>query len=221
MFHRIQLDRWHGGAMHKPLGKPHSLGLLCLLLLGCAGPQPLDVAIQPRDQDEYLARLNHENYNGRLAWLKWQADKHATTIDAARAADERFSTTSNPFNARTDPNAVSMGAVIFRLHCARCHGVDARGIGPSLLPGMHAKDFHAALPRIASTLYGGRPTKWFRAITNGQGEIVQYPDQPPGTAMPAFADKLTREQVWLAITYLQSLDVYARDTSSKGAGPPR
>jgi mono/diheme cytochrome c family protein len=188
---------------------------LCLLLSTCAGPQPLHVAILPHHQDDYVERLNRENYDGRLAWLKWQADKRGITLDAASAADDRISTTRNPFMARIDHDAVSLGAVIFQMHCARCHGEDARGGGPALLPGMQAKDFHAPLPRIASTLYGGRPDKWFRIITNGRGNIVEYPDEPPGPAMPAFGDNLAREQIWLAITYLQSLDVYSREATTR------
>lgn len=195
--------------------------LLCVFLPACAGPQPLHVAIQPHHQDEYVERLNRENYDGRLAWLKWQADQQGITLDAARAADQYISTTRNPFNARTDHDAVSLGAVLFKMHCARCHGDDARGRGPALLPGMHAKNFHAPLPRFASTFYGGRPGKWFRVITNGRGEAVQYPDEPPGTAMPAFGNQLTREQIWLTITYLQSLDVFARDSSAETEDHPQ
>lgn len=186
--------------------------------LSCAGPQPLDVAIRPKDQDAYVERLNAENYQGGLAWLKWEAECRRTTVRQVRAEDEQISTTHNPFNARTNPAAVSFGAVIFKFHCARCHGEDAGGIGPALLPGMRAKDFHDPLPRFAATMYGGRPRKWFRVITNGTGEIVQYPDEPPGPAMPAFGEALTREQIWLAITYLQSLNVHRRDASNDNAG---
>lgn len=190
---------------------------ICLLMHGCAGPQPLDVAIRPADQDAYVERLNNENYDGRLAWLKWRAELRDISFDDARVTDMAISETRNPFDSRSDADAVSMGAVIFKFHCARCHGEDARGRGPALLPDMHAKDFHDVLPRIASTLYGGRPRKWFRIISNGTGDTVQYPDEPPGTAMPAFSDKLAREQIWLVITYLQSLDDYAHRTGTATA----
>ena len=48
-----------------------------------------------------------------------------------------------------------------------------------------------------------------RAVRDGKGDQVEY---PLGTtaAMPPFAGELTREQIWLTITYLQSLDMHAR-----------
>jgi len=187
--------------------------MVCGLTGTCAGPQPLHVAIRPADQDNYVERLNRENFNGRLAWLKWRAEENGTTLHDAERTDLAMSPTKNPFDAHTEPHSVSLGAVIYKLHCARCHGNDADGHGSALLPGHPAKDFHAPMPRIASTLYRGRPQKWFRIILDGTGDIVQYPDEPPGPAMPAFREKLAREQAWLAITYLQSLDIHARKRS--------
>lgn len=179
------------------------------LHLCCAGPQPLSMAIRPADQDEYVKRLNKENYNGRLAWLKWQAERRGSSVIELEEADRAIPANRNPFDAYDDPAAVSLGAVIFKFHCARCHGDDAAGGGPALLPGSKAKDFHAVKPRIASTLYRGRPVKWFRDIHDGRGNTVQYPDEAPGPEMPAFGNKLAREQIWLVITYLQSLNMHA------------
>ncbi len=62
--------------------------------------------------------------------------------------------------------------------------------------------------RFAVTLHGGAPRAWFKKISEGFGAPVTYPTGP-GTAMPAFKDVLAREQIWLVITYLQSLDAYA------------
>lgn len=70
------------------------------------------------------------------------------------------------------------------------------------------KDFHAFGKRFAVTLHGGAPRAWFKKISEGYGETVNYPSGS-GPAMPTFKDTLAREQIWLAITYLQSLDACA------------
>jgi len=80
------------------------------------------------------------------------------------------------------------------------------------LPEAPTKDFHAFGKRFAVTLHKGAPRSWFRKINEGYGDTVTYPDGA-GPAMPAFGQKLAREQIWLVITYLQSLDVYAKSES--------
>ncbi len=179
----------------------------------CAGPQPLDVAIRPADETAYVAAVNATHMDGRQAFANWMARERGRSPDAILKADSAVSTTRNPFDANKDARAVSRGAVIFKVHCAKCHGEDARGKGPSVLPDHPAKDFHAFGKRFAVTLHRGAPRSWFRKISNGQGDEVTYEDGP-SRAMPAFGDKLTREQRWLAITYLQSLDVYAADRAA-------
>ncbi|RJP36939.1 MAG: cytochrome c [Phycisphaerales bacterium] len=182
--------------------------MLAAALLSCAGPQPLGVAIRPVDQQTYLNYLNEENADGRSAFVRWMAGERGATADQVLADDARLSATRNPFDAHKNPQAVSRGAVIYQFHCARCHGDDARGRGPSTLPDHLATDFKTFGKRLAATLHRGAPRKWFRVIRDGDGDVVAYPDGE-STAMPAFGDQLTQEQIWLAITYLQSLDVYA------------
>ena len=47
-------------------------------------------------------------------------------------------------------------------------------------------------------------------IPSGAASLPAVTDERT-TAMPPFGDKLAREQIWLVITYLQSLDVYTQD----------
>lgn len=171
----------------------------------CSGPQPLATAIRPADQNAYVQRLNAANYNGRTAYFAWIADEKGTDAAAMESRDRTVGATKNPFDAYRDATAVSRGAVIYKLHCARCHGEDARGRGPAALPGHPATDFHDFGNRFASTLHRGAPRRWFKSISEGYGDTLQYPDGP-SRAMPAFGDTLAREQIWLVITYLQSLD---------------
>jgi len=182
--------------------------MLVFLPGSCAGPQPLQRAINPRDQLEYVQFLNASNGDGRTAYAKWMARERDTTPEAILITDRALSTTRNPFDAHRDPKAVSRGAVVYKVHCARCHGDDARGHGPSTLSDHPATDFKTFGKRLAATLHRGAPRKWYRVIRDGTGDVVNYPDETT-TAMPSFSNTLTREQIWLVITYLQSLDRYA------------
>ena len=187
------------------------------LTAGCGGPIPLERAIRPGHAQDYASARTLAPENPREAWYAWKAQTAAATLDQARAADQAISSTRNPFSANTDPDAVSRGAVLFREHCARCHGVDARGAGPEMLASHPTKNFHAFGKRLAVTLHGGAPRAWFAKIHDGHGEVVEYPDGP-SRAMPAFGDKLAREQNWLVVTYLQSLDVHAKSEPIRGGG---
>jgi len=185
-------------------------------LVGCSGPQALNIAINPQDQDAYLAALSAADGDARRAFVAWMAKERGQSPDAILTGDAELSTTRNPFDAYHDRQAVSRGAVIYQLHCTRCHGFDARGEGPAVLPDHPATNFKTFGKRFASTLHRGAPKKWFAVISDGSGDVVQYPYERT-TAMPAFGAQLTHEQIWLVITYLQSLDLHAtRDHSGEG-----
>ncbi|MCB9852676.1 MAG: c-type cytochrome [Phycisphaerales bacterium] len=188
-----------------------------LVLQSCSGPVPLTDAIEPEHDSAYLEYLNAEHMDGRAAYLTWKRAESGKPIDELEHQDAALSSTRNPFDAYADADAVSRGAVLFKYHCARCHGDACRGNGPSVLPDHPANDFHAFGQRFAATLHRGAPRRWFKSITEGTGDIVSYPDEQPGPAMPAFGTKLTREQVWLLITYLQSLDARFPGTGNAAA----
>lgn len=80
-----------------------------------------------------------------------------------------------------DPRAIQEGASQFRIDCALCHGLDARGgnRGPDLTRGIWA--------------HGGTDADLFRTITVGI----------PGTLMPA--NDLSEAETWEIIAYLRSL----------------
>ncbi len=196
--------RWNAGGLRRIV----ALILLAPVLGSCAGPQSLGVAIIPRDEAEYLAFANDVNLNGRLAFANWMSKERGVSPDEVLRLDAQISNTRNPFDAYHDKQAVSRGAVIYLLHCLRCHGQDARGHGPAVLEGYPANDFKSFGSRFAATLHRGAPRKWFRVIRDGAGDVVQYPDEET-TAMPPFNDNLANEQIWQVISYLQSLDIHA------------
>ncbi len=188
-----------------------SVGIIGVFLLAltasCAGPQPLRSAIDPRDEEAYVSRLNASNADARMAYTSWVAEERNVSTQQVLELDAQLSETRNPFDAHDDPKAVSRGAIIYEIHCMRCHGEDARGQGPSILPGHPATDFKSFGKRFAATLHRGAPRKWHRVIRDGSGDPLDYPEGK-SSAMPAFGDQLTREQIWLVITYLQSLDMH-------------
>src|SRR5437868_8716243 len=102
----------------------------------------------------------------------------------------------NPFAG--DPKAAKAGEFEFRINCALCHGLGARGggRGPDLT---HAQKRH-----------GSSDGDMFQNISNGI----------PGTAMPANGTNgqgvgMTDEEIWQIITYIRSQEVKA---SAQAAG---
>jgi cytochrome c oxidase cbb3-type subunit 3 len=87
--------------------------------------------------------------------------------------------TPNPFEGK--PDAVAAGHDLFgKMNCAGCHAYDLTGgMGPDLTD--------------ASWLYGGKPGEIFHTISEGT---------PRG--MPAWKDRLTPDQIWQVVSYIQS-----------------
>jgi len=106
-------------------------------------------------------------------------------VDLLGAADER-----NPY--ANDPKAAKAGESEFRINCALCHGLGARGggRGPDLTRAQK-KHVHS-------------DAEMFQVISNGI----------PGTAMPANGTNgqgvgMTDEEIWQIITYIRSVEVKA------------
>jgi cytochrome c oxidase cbb3-type subunit 3 len=87
--------------------------------------------------------------------------------------------TPNPFDGK--PDAVSAGHDLFgKMNCAGCHAYDLTGgMGPDLTD--------------ASWIYGGKPGEIFHTIAEGTAR-----------GMPAWKDKLTSDQIWQIVSYIQS-----------------
>jgi copper transport protein len=86
------------------------------------------------------------------------------------------------------PESIERGRVLYQQNCLSCHGERGDGMGPDAA-GLNPSpaDFRQHLP------FHDDPT--FRAIIS-QGL--------PGTAMPAFGDELSQEQIQDVINYLRS-----------------
>jgi len=77
------------------------------------------------------------------------------------------------------------GADLFKQKCSMCHGVDGKGYSALKTP-----DFTD--PKVQASLTDEEITE---VIKNGK----------KGTAMPAFGDKLSDEQIKSLVTYIRSL----------------
>jgi len=104
---------------------------------------------------------------------------------AAHAIDDR-----NPYAG--DPKAAKAGEYEFRINCALCHGLGARG-------GGRGPDLTRARKKHAQS-----DAELFQLISNGI----------PGTAMPANGTNgqgvgMTDEEIWQIITYIRSVEVKA------------
>jgi putative heme-binding domain-containing protein len=109
----------------------------------------------------------------------------------AHAADDR-----NPYAG--DANAAKAGEYEFRINCALCHGLGARG-------GGRGPDLTRAQKKHAHS-----DAELFQVISNGI----------PGTVMPANGTNgqgvgMTEEEIWQIVAYIRSVEVKA---PAKAAG---
>jgi len=113
---------------------------------------------------------------------------------AGAGADDK-----NPFAG--DAKAAKLGEYQFRINCAFCHGLSARG-------GGRGPDLTKAQKR-----HGNSDADLFRTISQGV----------PGTAMPAGVNggigvAMTDEEIWQVITYIRSIQVKAPTGPRGGPG---
>ena len=82
------------------------------------------------------------------------------------------------------------GRALYGAHCAACHGPSGRG------DGALARGLDPAPPDLTDrALAATPPDQTFRVVTYGI----------PGTAMPAFGDRLSVEERWDVVAYVRSL----------------
>lgn len=129
-------------------------------------------SLESRPRDYLLTRIS---FPALIAWL-------AICIYPSAAQ------TRNPL--ATNPKAAKAGEFEFRINCALCHGLGARG-------GGRGPDLTRAHKR-----HGDADADLFRNISQGI----------PGTAMPANGTNgqgvgMTDEEIWQIITYLRSIQV--------------
>ena len=106
-----------------------------------------------------------------------------TLAAAFLAQDERADKVTRRNPLAGDARAVESGRVMFRMHCAECHGLRATGgrSGPDLTRGTFAN--------------GDTDADVYNVILNGV----------PGTEMPSFSGRLDDDDRWRLVAYVRSL----------------
>jgi len=182
-------------------------GTIFGFMVSCSGPQPLSRAIRPQDERAYTEMMSNGDQTPAQAFLTKRAQELGVSFDEAKRLDLALSDSKNPFKARHDPIAVSRGAVIYQNECMGCHGKNVDGRGEGLPVPLESLNFHKTGLRWDITMRGGAAGKWFKTIEDGTSvEANDENGQPITITMPSFGERLAKEQVWLAVTYLQSID---------------
>src|SRR5262249_50552822 len=88
-----------------------------------------------------------------------------------------------------DGSSLAQGKALYDANCAACHGPTGRGNGP-----------------LAVTL-NPRPADFVLHVNlhSDEGVFNWISKGIPGTAMPAFEDRLSEEQRWHVLNYIQTL----------------
>ncbi len=94
----------------------------------------------------------------------------------------------NPFG--DDEEAIEAGKALYETHCLSCHAEDGAGDGLATMPPPTAFD-------VDQTGYSDGYLFW-RIKTGPIGG-------PEGSAMPAYDNSLSDEQIWRMVSYLRSL----------------
>jgi mono/diheme cytochrome c family protein len=182
------------------------LALICLFSLTCnlaasllprppAAPEPtpaasalaksLGISFIPGSSSAFLMERNGKTYKVDLAERTIQVSESVSPV-AAQAAPSLVA-------AHSSSNDAPSGAKIFSDKCATCHGPEGKGGGPLKTPDFTNPSAQAGLPR-------GTVVK---TIRNGK----------PGTAMPAWAGKLSDAEIEAVADFVKSLGAGSKSSA--------
>ncbi len=121
----------------------------------------------------------------------------AAALVALAAGCSGESVPAPPEDVLTSEEAVRAGEDLYRRNCSLCHGLSGHGDGPQ------ARSLNPS-PADLRNLRGPRavPGYWFLRIQRGGRE---GPLARERSAMPAFGEHLSDEQIWQLVAYLNAL----------------
>lgn len=107
----------------------------------------------------------------------------------ATAANPQAKDLENPVAAAAE--SIAAGRQTFRKFCVSCHGVDAKGDGPTAPKNSHP-------PNLTDDV-------WIHGPSDGEIFTVIKEGAGPKSEMKAFKSKLTAQEMWNVVNYLRSL----------------
>ena len=113
------------------------------------------------------------------------------SFEAAAAGQAKASSETPSKPPAATPKSVAAGEKLFRAHCVRCHGKEAKGDGPEAPAGSHP-------PNLTDDTWkhGSTDADILNVIRNGVG---------PKFDMKGFRSRFTTEEMWSLVHYLRSL----------------
>ena len=120
--------------------------------------------------------------------LQPRAKRHLEFIQAGVPLEYRSRRSPYP----QAPKVIADGSVLYADHCGSCHGATGRGDG------------NAGLDLVPSPAL-------LAHLMDAQGSVDEYlhwsiaeGGKPFGTAMPAFKDRLTENEIWQIVAYMRA-----------------
>ncbi len=117
---------------------------------------------------------------------------------------EPYASLANPMPG--DPESIARGETIYQTYCASCHGEKA------LAEAEAGQKLDPPAPPLARTVHGVNDPYLFWRISEGGAEL--------GTAMPAYKDVLSEQDIWDVINYLRDLSDRMMPGMMPGGGHP-
>ena len=118
-------------------------------------------------------------------------DDHDDTEDTHMEAPPEFASLTNPFAG--DHEAAEVGAEIYEVSCASCHGPEGKGDGPASEP-LDPKPADLSDAHLMKDMSDG--ALFWRVSEGGMME-------PFNSLMPAWKDTLSEDEIWQVITYIR------------------
>lgn len=139
------------------------------------------------------------------SWAGLPTDDLLALVDHLRTLSPRFAEEppvaplAIPTMPATSSTSLARGELLYAtMECAKCHGDDGRGLGPSAFDlvdsgGRRITPFD--LSRSWKLKNGGRRADLFRTLRTGLD----------GTPMPSYADSMSEEETWALVDFLGTL----------------
>jgi mono/diheme cytochrome c family protein len=120
--------------------------------------------------------------------MRWRMTRHSAFL--RDGVPEAYRGAYNPLSST--PATVRQGGALYATNCARCHDPAGMGHGEAGLALYPSPALLADLIRMP------------RAVDEYLLWTISEGGEPFATAMPAFKDKLSREQIWQIVTFMRA-----------------